>query len=187
MQRSISQVEPSTSAPTAPCNRSKWAIFTYSSPQIRKVTDIFKHTDIKIAFKCDNTIAHLSKHTNRTPPTMPYDRSGIYSLSCRTCNKEYVGQTSRSLKLRCKEHERYIKHNPQSAYALHILNNKHEYGPIDKTMTLLKPVKSTTLLLPYKLFFMQSLHKAGKLISEQNPGDPHPLLQLTINPSHLLS
>jgi len=54
-------------------------------------------------------------------------------------------------------------------------------------MTLLKPVKSSTLLLPYELFFMQSLHKAGRLISEQNPGDPHPLLQLAINPSHLLS
>jgi hypothetical protein len=65
----------------------------------------------------------------------------------KTCNKEYVGQTSRSLKLRYKEHERYVKHsNPQSAYALHILNSKHEYdGPIDKTMTLLKPIKSTSL------------------------------------------
>jgi hypothetical protein len=77
--------------------------------------------------------------------------------------------------------------NPQSAYALHILNNKHEYGPIDKTMNLLKPIKSTFLLFPYELFFTQSLHKAGRLISKQNPGDPHPLLQLAINPSHLPS
>jgi hypothetical protein len=54
-------------------------------------------------------------------------------------------------------------------------------------MRLLKPIKSTSLLFPYELFFMQSLHKAGRLISEQNPGDPHPLLQLAINPSHLPS
>jgi hypothetical protein len=77
--------------------------------------------------------------------------------------------------------------NPQSAYALHILNNKHEYDPIDKTMSLLKPIKSTSLLFPYELFFIQSLHKAGRLISKQNPGDPHTLLQLAINPSHLPS
>jgi hypothetical protein len=31
---------------------------------------------------------------------------------------------------------------------------------------------------------MQSLHKAGKLISEQNPYQPNPLLQLAINPYH---
>jgi hypothetical protein len=67
------------------------------------------------------------------------------------------------------------------------VNSKHEYSPIDKTMTLLNPIKSTTLLFPYELFFMQSLHKAGRLISEQNPGDSHPVLQLAINPSHLPS
>jgi len=42
---------------------------------------------------------------------------------------------------------RYIKHNdPQSTYALHILNNKHEYSPINNTMTLLKHINKTTLL-----------------------------------------
>jgi hypothetical protein len=104
-----------------------------------------------------------------------------------TCNKEYVGQTSHSLKLSYKEHECYIKHNSQSAYTLYILNNKHEYGPIDKTMSLLKPIKSTSSLFPYELLFMQSLHKAGRLTSKQNLGDPHPLLQLTINPTLLSS
>ena len=44
---------------------------------------------------------------------------------------------------------RYIKHNdPQSTYALHILNNKHEYSPINNTMTLLKHINKTTLLIP---------------------------------------
>ena len=115
-------------------------------------------------------------------PTAPYDRCGIYSLSCVTCNKEYVGQTSRSLRLRYKEHERYIKYNnPQSVYAIHILN-KHEYGPIEKTMSLLQPLQNTSLLIPYEHFFIQSLHKAGKLISEQTPYEPNPLLQLAINP-----
>jgi len=44
-----------------------------------------------------------------------------------------------------KEHVRYIRHNepPQSAYALHIPNNKHEYGPINNTMTLLKHINKT--------------------------------------------
>jgi hypothetical protein len=41
-----------------------------------------------------------------------------------------------------------------------------------------------SLLTPYTHFFMQSLHKAGKIISEKHPGEPNPLLQLAINPSH---
>jgi hypothetical protein len=146
--------------------------------------NIFKHTGIKIAFKCDNTNSQLSKPPSRTPPTTPNDRPSIYFLSCLTYNEEYFGQTSRSLELRYKEHERYIKYNnPQSAYALHIRNNQHQYGPIDKTMTLLKPLKITSLLSPYEHCFIQSLYKPGRLISEQDPGPAHPLLQLAYNPS----
>jgi len=32
---------------------------------------------------------------------------------------------------------------------------------------------------------MGGLYKAGKLISEQSPGEPNPLLQLAIDPSHM--
>jgi len=79
----------------------------------------------------------------------------------------------------------YIKNNnPQSAYALHILNNQHEYGPIEKKMTLLKPLKNTSLLTPYEQFFIQAFHKSGRLISEQNPSEPNPLFHKAINPAH---
>jgi len=164
----------------------KWATYTYTSPQIRKITNIFKHTNIRIAFKRSNTISVLSKPTHKTThPTTPYDKSGIYALTCMTCNKAYVGQTSRSLKQRYKEHTFYIKsNNPQSAYALHILNSQHEYGPIDKTMALLKPLKNTPLLTPYEHFFMQSGRKARRLIFEQNPGEPNQLHQMAYNPFH---
>jgi len=40
--------------------------------------------------------------------------------------------------------------NPQSAYALHILQNKHEYGQMNSTVTLLKPLNNPNLLLPYE-------------------------------------
>jgi len=85
---------------------------------------------------------------NNSPPHT-YDRCGTYALTCVTCNKAYICQTSRSLKQRYKEHNCYIKsNNPQSACALHILNNQHEYCPIEKTMTLLKPFKHPSLLTP---------------------------------------
>jgi hypothetical protein len=56
---------------------------------------------------------------------------------------------------------------------------------MDKTMTLFKPLNNTSLLTPYEHFFILSLHKEGKLISEQSLGEPNPLLQLAINSSQL--
>jgi hypothetical protein len=67
--------------------------------------------------------------------------SGIYSLQYHTCNLSYIGQTGRCLAQRYEEYIRYITSNkPKSAYALHILHNKREYGRMEATMFLLHPV-----------------------------------------------
>ena len=64
--------------------------------------------------------------------------SGLYKLKCKTCNNSYVGQTRKSIKIRHREHQRYIKtSNPISAYALLILNNKIEQGTAYQTIQLL--------------------------------------------------
>jgi hypothetical protein len=39
----------------------KWAVFTYHSPRIRKLTNHFKHTETGIAFRSTNTIQQLTK------------------------------------------------------------------------------------------------------------------------------
>jgi hypothetical protein len=62
-------------------------------------------------------------------------------LDMQNSNLSYVGQTSHNLKTCFQEHNRYIKtNNPQSAYAQHILHNRHEYGTIAETMTLIKAI-----------------------------------------------
>jgi len=172
---------PSPTQPTQPTKNEKWATFTFSSPKIRKVTNLLKKTGIKIAFRCSNTLAHLIKTTTNTR-TPPHNRPGIYQLKCHTCNQSYVGQTSRNLKTRYNEHIRYIKsNNPQSAYAQHILNNRHEYGTTDNLMTLLKPIHNQHLLTTYEQFYTHSFHKHGNLISEQSPGSPNPLFDVAIH------
>jgi hypothetical protein len=108
-------------------------------------------------------------NVNKTPY---YNRSGIYKLTCNTCKLAYVGQTSRSLKLRFQEHIRYIQqNNPPSAYAQHILQNRHEYGPIDHLMTIFKTLNDKTLLNPYEQYFIQTLYQKGQLIPEQPSGE----------------
>ena len=99
----------------------------------------------------------------------------------------YVGQTSRSLKLRFQEYIRYIRNNnPQSAYVQHILHNWQEHGPIDHLITILKPLNDTTMLTPYEQYFIQTLHQEGQLIPEQSPGEkPFSSLPLTLPTHHL--
>jgi phosphoribulokinase len=181
------QIQQRTTQPTSLTDTdiaTKWATFTYASPRIRKTTNLFKHTNIKIAFKSNNTISQLMKpdSKNNTPT---YNKSCIYQLNCNTCKLAYVGQTSRNLKLLSQEYMRYIRNNkPQSAYAQHILQNQHEYGTMDNIMTLLKPLKNNTMLIPCEQFFIQSLHQEGKLIAGQHPGEPNLLFQLAIDHPH---
>jgi len=141
------------------------------------------NTNIKITYKCRNTIANRIK-----PPrdhTPPHNQWGIDQLTCNTCNLLYVDQTSRSLRICYKEHTCHIRsNNPQSAYALHILQNRHKYGPMDNTMTLLKHINNQSLLLPHEQYHIQALHHNRKLIPEQSPGNTNPLFQAVINPQN---
>jgi hypothetical protein len=156
-------------------NKSR-ATFMYYRPKIRKITNLFKHTIVKVAFRNTNTL-HLTKPKTDNK-SQEQDKSGIYELTRNTCHMSYVGQTSHSLKQRYQEHIRYIKNNePQSAYTSHILNNKHKYGPIHNTMTLLKHINKTTLI-PYEQLYIHSYHHHKQLIPEQHVGDHNPVYQL---------
>jgi len=98
--------------PTASTQDTIWATFTHSSPHLRKITNLFKNTNVEVTFKSSNTIPQLTKpHTRTIPSPTPHDMSGIYSLTWNTCKQAYVGQTCRTLKLRYQEHTHYIKNN----------------------------------------------------------------------------
>ena len=131
-----------------------WTTFTYHSPKIRRIKNLFKNTNIGIAFKATATLQQILIPTTRIQ-TSPHEKSRIYKITCKTCHKAYVGQTNRNLNLRIQEHVRYIKNNdPRSAYAAHILNCRHEYGNITETMTLLKQINRPSLLLPYEQMYI---------------------------------
>jgi len=83
-------------------NKRTWATFTYHSPQIRKITNLFGNIKIKIAFKA--TATHKTHNKNLKSN---YEKNGIYKITCKTCHKSYMGQTSRDLKVRFQEQTRY--------------------------------------------------------------------------------
>jgi len=53
------------------------------------------------------------------------EKPGIYEISCSSCPSKYIGETSRNLKTRLKEHIADIRHNrvTTSAVALHCAEN----------------------------------------------------------------
>ena len=170
-------------APHTNMNKNKkWATFTFISPRTCKITNLFRKTNVKIGFRCRNTIGNLIKRP-KDHDIPPHNKWGIYQLTCNTCNLSYVGQTSRNLKIRFQEHIRYIRsNNLHSAFAQHILQNQHEYGQMNSIMTLLKPLSSPSMLIPYEQYSIQTLHQEGKLIPQQYPGEPNLLFQTAINP-----
>ena len=138
-----------------------WTIFTYHSPLVRKVTNLFKNTDIRIAFKANNTIYQqlAQKVENRNP-------SGIYEIKCNTCIKNYVGQSGRPITIRHKERIRYIKtNNPASAYATHILNSRHEFGTANDT--LIHPCRKSKKMNHWENMYIQIYRQQNLLITEQ--------------------
>jgi hypothetical protein len=160
----------------------KRIIFEYHSPIIKKITNIFKNTNLHITCRVRNTTQRLLKTYNTNQSIYTY--SGIYSLRCNSCNKEYVGQTGSNMRQRYSEHHRYIKTNdPKSAYALHILNNKHEYGTIQSTMKLLKICKKGWRMNTLEKFYMQKQQQDGTRIQKQIPGKENPLFRIII-PTH---
>jgi hypothetical protein len=172
----------STQTSTQQPAQKKWITFTYYSPAIRKVTNLFKQTNINIAYRSTNTIyQQLAQHPQEDNP------SGIYQLRCNTCNKAYIGQSGRDIAVTHKEHIRYIRNNnPTSAYAAHILQNKHEYGPAESTLKLLKPCKKGKQMDCWESLFINMHHRQNVLIEEQ-AYHPNPLLALATAPNTLHS
>jgi hypothetical protein len=71
--------------------------------------------------------------------------------------------------------------DPKSSYAQHILQTVHEYGTINETTSLLKPIQKSSMLIAYEQLFIQTFHHNGNLIPEQSQGEHNPLFQLAID------
>jgi hypothetical protein len=154
-----------------------WTTFTYYSPLIHKITSLFKNTNVRISVNCTNTIHDLTKpETNSN--INENKKYGIYKLTSNIFKLSYVRQTSHNLKQRYQEHVRYIKQND----ILHALTNNHEYGPINTTMSFLKQITKTSLLIPYEQYYTQPHFYHKKLIPEQNTAENNPMYQMIFNP-----
>jgi hypothetical protein len=63
------------------CSLISWTTFTYQSPQIRKVTNLFRNTKIGMAFKATATLQFIRPTTQNLKSD--YENSGIYKIHAR--------------------------------------------------------------------------------------------------------
>ena len=68
----------------------KWVTFSYHSPLIQKITNLFKHTNLNTALHTTNTIHQ--QLTDKIVKTST-NSSDIHELKCNICNNSYAGQS----------------------------------------------------------------------------------------------
>jgi hypothetical protein len=97
----------------------EWATFTYTGRETTFITKLFKHTNIRIAYRTNNNLLH---HLTQSPHSQDiYTHSGVYKLTCPDCEEAYIGQTGRDFRTRFNEHKSSFRHNTQtSKYTQHL-------------------------------------------------------------------
>ena len=125
------------------------------------------------------------QHDTATTDAKKSDKnpSGIYEIKCNTCQNKYVGQSGRPITVRHKEHIRYIKNcNPISAYAAHILHNRHEFGTVEDTLQLIRSCRKGSRMNQWENLYIQTYRQQGRLIDEQQVSEENPLYKQALPP-----
>jgi len=76
---------------------------TYSGKESKYITDLFRHSNIQVAFRTNSTSRNLLSHN--THQCDAFTQSGVYKLTCPGCGKAYIGQTGRYFTSRYHEHK----------------------------------------------------------------------------------
>jgi hypothetical protein len=153
----------------------KWAIFTYSTKEVRKITKLFRDAHIRIAFRTQNTIKNILKYK---PKTDIYNKSGIYQMKCMECPKKYVGQTGRTFNIRYKEHIHDIRtNNGNTEYSNHILNTGHTYSPIPNTMEIITTGKKGKHLNILERYYIYKTNKENIQMNDTHIETYNPIFQ----------
>ena len=91
----------------------------------QEVRRIVREANIRCTFTAPNTLQKLHNVKDSLP--LCSATHAIYSIKCKTCDEEYVGESMRSLDTRCKEHRDAIRlaQCTKSAVADHVLSEEH--------------------------------------------------------------
>ena len=91
-----------------------------------KISRLLRQFQIKVAHKPIRTVSSILKKP-KDQPNKDAPTNIIYRIRCKDCPSVYIGQTSRTLKIRTIEHARAIANKDKnSLLAQHQLEQKHD-------------------------------------------------------------
>ena len=87
---------------------------------------LLKQHNIEVSHRPSSTLKNIL--TNVKDKMEEKEKSKVvYSVSCKNCTAEYIGQTAKQLKVRCEEHQRAVnRKDPSSAVASHCHTLGHQ-------------------------------------------------------------
>src|SRR5436190_12030468 len=87
--------------------------------------ELKKH-HVTLAFKTSNKLEKHISINNKSNKGIG-EKSGVYKISCDTCDSFYIGQTGRTFAKRFSEHLPKASNNFKSNFADHIVSKNHKY------------------------------------------------------------
>jgi hypothetical protein len=137
-------------------------------------TNLFRRTNIKIAFRTNNTVYNRLTHKNHN--TDKYTQYGVCTLMCPDCNKAYVGQTGRGFIARYIEHKHSFRNNSHtSKFAQHLVKQAHTFTTIHNTMQILHYQKKSTHLNTVERYYIHAEFTANNHLNDNQNIFPNPI------------
>lgn len=141
------------------------ASMTFYPPLTNKIKKVFKEHDIELVFNSVNKIKNRLDSTKDKTDKMT--KAGIYKIDCNTpgCNAVYIGQSSRSISQRLKEHMRAKekKKTTLSSVAEHMVENDHTFSP--DNLSMLKCVSDNRKLDVLESLFLHKFKNTNVLMN----------------------
>lgn len=103
----------------------KRVAITYAPNITNGLNTVFRRNNMQLVYSNPYKLKNKLKSTKDVRENL--DKPGVYEISCNQCQRKYYGQTKRSIKVRFKDHQTYIRNNEprKSAIAGHALLEQH--------------------------------------------------------------
>jgi len=129
--------------------------FNFVPSITNKLKHIFGEYQMEIVYNNNHKLSNLLGSTKDKIP--PLKKSGIYTVTCGVCKRNYTGQTKRSIEKRFSEHCACIRLNQpnRSAVAAHVLVDGHT-NVNKESVKLKQQVNDSRRLDAYEAFYIQN-------------------------------
>jgi len=159
----------------------KWANFTYIGKETSVITNLLKKTNIKIAYRTNNTIQRQLMHKQQRKEL--HSQSGVYKLTCPDCGKRYIGQTGRNFATRFREHKNAFRTaNQSSNFAKHLIEHAHSFGPIQNPMQILHLQNKGAHLNSIERFYIYAEYTKENHLNDDSTISPNKIFDILLKP-----